>query len=300
MTQTGNKHSPGMRFLKKMYLFWCDKPIFLWSMKCFAKMRRRLVGKHVKGLLYETDNGLLIAGINDVVIGLHLGFLGNFNPGALSLLLEGMGKDSSVLLIGTHVGSLLIPIAREVGRLVGFEANPETYTLLQANVRLNNVSHVEIHNLAVGDHTGEIEFYANKINAGGSKIRPGKDAYAYHYDDPNVIRVPVVALDEFLAGQSFDLIIMDIEGSEYFALKGMQALLAASRRLQVEYIYHHLQNVSQVSNRQFLDLIEPHFNHMQIVQDPQRVYHRSDEGGFEKILNEMADQKRCADLLFTQ
>ena len=50
--------------------------------------------------------------------------------------------------------------------------------------------------------------------------------YAYFYDSPEIIKVPAGPLDDVLAGQTFDVILMDVDGSEYFALRGMQTLLA--------------------------------------------------------------------------
>ncbi|MGH7427267.1 MAG: hypothetical protein ACREJ4_02740, partial [Candidatus Methylomirabilaceae bacterium] len=57
---------------------------------------------------------------------------------------------------------------------------------------------------------------------------------------------------------------MDIEGSEYFALQGMQKILAHARVLVVEFLPHHLKNVSGVTVEQFLSVIPPHFRTLTI------------------------------------
>ena len=57
---------------------------------------------------------------------------------------------------------------------------------------------------------------------------------------------------------------MDIEGSEYFALKGMQDILSKSKLLVVEFLPCHLDNVSSVTVEQFLSVIEPHFSKLKI------------------------------------
>jgi hypothetical protein len=57
---------------------------------------------------------------------------------------------------------------------------------------------------------------------------------------------------------------MDIEGSEYYALKGMQKILSACKVLAVEFLPHHLANVSGVTVAQFTALIEPHFSKLTI------------------------------------
>ena len=73
-----------------------------------------------------------------------------------------------------------------------------------------------------------------------------------------------VRLDDILAGQSFDVVTMDVEGSEYFALRGMPRLLAGARLLQIEFLPHHLRNVSGVSVRDFLNVIPAHFTTLTI------------------------------------
>ena len=79
----------------------------------------------------------------------------------------------------------------------------------------------------------------------------------YFQDDPAIIEVPAHSLDEILAGEEFGIICMDIEGSEYFALKGMQRLLKSSHTLFVEYLPHHLRNVAGIEPKDLFDLIEP-------------------------------------------
>ena len=66
-------------------------------------------------------------------------------------------------------------------------------------------------------------------------------------------------LDELLPGESFDVVLMDIEGSEYFAFLGMQRILTYAMVLQVEFIPHHLRNVAGVSVAEFLKPIREHF-----------------------------------------
>jgi hypothetical protein len=74
----------------------------------------------------------------------------------------------------------------------------------------------------------------------------------------------VVSLDEYLEEKTFDIVVIDIEGSEYFALQGMQKMLSRCKVLVVEFLPHHLKNVSGVTVEEFLSLIEPHFTRMTI------------------------------------
>ena len=51
------------------------------------------------------------------------------------------------------------------------------------------------------------------------------------------------------------------QGSEYFALKGMQRLLASARTLAIEFLFtHHIAFVAEVEIDKFSDTILKHFN----------------------------------------
>lgn len=86
----------------------------------------------------------------------------------------------------------------------------------------------------------------------------------YYYDNPDYIKVEAVPLDDRLNESYYDLIVMDIEGSEYFALKGMQKILSCSKILQIEFVPHHLKYVSGIEVDDYLSLISPHFDRLYI------------------------------------
>ena len=135
------------------------------------------------------------------------------------------------------------------------------------------MTNVSAHNVAVGESVGEINFVLSTANSGGSKREPQVKAAKYYYDRPDTIRVPMVPFDTLVdpIDERFDLVLMDIEGSEYFALKGMQNVLSRTETLIVEFIGHHLRNVAGVSVAEFLQPIEPHFSHLYIPSTRQQV-----------------------------
>jgi FkbM family methyltransferase len=202
-------------------------------------------------------------------------------------------SDTRVCVIGTHIGSLLVPIAK---RVVGYEANPDTFKLLELNARINDLTNVCLHNLAVGDKQGKIEFYANTVNSGGSKIKPKNDLYAYHYDQPRTVTIDMVALDQH-SDETFDLILMDIEGAEYLALKGMAQKLGQCQHLQLEYIPQHLANIAEVSNSDFLATFADYFTTARIMGDAQKTFGRNQ---FACMRDDLRDRNQFADLIFSK
>lgn len=57
------------------------------------------------------------------------------------------------------------------------------------------------------------------------------------------------------SGSCFDLIVMDIEGSEYRALRGMPRILSATQALMLEVLPNYIDNIARVSVREFLEVL---------------------------------------------
>ncbi|MDZ4714246.1 MAG: FkbM family methyltransferase [Cytophagales bacterium] len=270
--------------------------------RIFSAIRKKVLGKFAQGVIYNTSNGLLAAPIDDVSVGKSLGFRGAYDTPEIVTLQKLLSKEDVVYVIGTHIGALLIPLAGVSKEIIGYEANPETFEYVSTNILLNKLGNVRLFNFAVGDTARNIQFYQNRSNSGGSKIKPVTDKYYYTYDSPKTIEVPMVSLDQHISKNQLpiaDGIVMDIEGAEYFALKGMPATLAAARFLYIEYVPHHLENVSGVSNKEFFDLILPHFSAVQFMRHYDGPIDLKQNGkGFAQLVDTLRQQEHADDLLF--
>lgn len=128
----------------------------------------------------------------------------------LESLLQGL--DAPVVLdIGAHIGcfSVAVARARPAALVHSYEASPATAGWLTRNVVANGVDRqVVVHQKAVGDHDGNIEFMDN---AAGSSLN-GMTA-----PTGTSTSVPCVTLASAFAaaGGSVDLVKIDTEGAEY-------------------------------------------------------------------------------------
>ena len=269
--------------------------LFFWQK--FMRLKRRLVGGHVEALLANGRNGLLLVDPEDQRVGHQLSFDGEYGCEEIDRLRPYVTPDSSVLFVGSHVGAIVVPIAKLCRSVVAVEANPRTFRLLQMNMLLNGCSNVETVNRAASDKEEELQFLMSRVNPGGSKRMPKVHKYMYFSDQPDIISVKGSRLDDVLPGRTFDAIFMDIEGSEYFALGGMPRLLAAAQVLCMEFVPHHLKNVSGVTVAQLLALIEPHFSKLFI---PTRNLNLTRDQ-FQPALQEMYDKDQIDDcVVFTR
>ena len=223
-------------------------------------------GPHAYGLLVKGKHGLFAVNPEDGSVTRHLLQTGLYAEHEIALADSFINSDSDVLVVGTHIGALVVPLSRLCARMDAVEANPATVELVRTNLLINRCDNVTLHPVAASDRRETLDFLQNKDNSGGSKRRPLREWDHYVYDDPQVARVDAWPLDERLATRRYDYILMDIEGSEYFALRGMQQILANSAALCVEFLPHHLTDVAGVGAAEFWSTLEPHFDWLYVPE----------------------------------
>jgi len=146
-----------------------------------------------------------------VYFGLH-----EFDDMALTLQL--LRPGDLFVDAGANVGSYTLLAASTGARCVSFEPLPATYQKLLANVGLNGwQSRVEAMNAGLGSARGEIRFTVDEDTA---------NHVANADDRGRTTLVPVVTLDETLAGQRPTLIKIDVEGYETEVIRGARQTLA--------------------------------------------------------------------------
>ena len=193
--------------------------------KIKSKKLRKKLGDNIKAIITNSENGLFAVDPEDLEVGQKLRS-GGFGIEELERLKKFTDKESKVLIVGTHIGSLAIPLSKHCKEITAIEANPKTFELLEINLQLNNIENITPHNIFANDSSEKVEFLLNTVNSGGSKRKPKKSNFLYDYDNPEVIELESHQLDNYLSEHNYDLILLDIEGSEYFAMKGMEKMFS--------------------------------------------------------------------------
>lgn len=263
--------------------------------------RSKIFGPFAKGMIYETENGLIAMPHEDMMIGKHLGFKGSWNLAEIETLKHHIKPEDTLYIVGTHVGTILIPLSKHCERIFGYEANPNTFWFLSQNIHLNDLKNTEIFNFAVGNEERKISFYKNRINTGGSKIKPVHDNFRYKFDNPEEVEVDMISLDSHISENRLppaNGIIMDIEGAEYVALQGMQKTLESARFLYMEYVPHHLKNVSGVTNEKLIKLIQPHFGTVISTKKNIEIDISESTSKLLKFLDDLDATEKSDDLIF--
>ncbi len=269
------------------------KPIF---QHLSGLLTKKIHGSCVCALITKTDVGLFAVDPEDFAVGRELRMHGKYGTDEIERVKPFLTPDSRALIVGAHIGTLAIPISKLCKEVVAIEANPNTYELLTKNITLNAASNCQAINIAASNKEETLQFLLSRSNSGGSKRVPKNKEYIYYYDKPEEVSVNAFSLDQYLDDTEFDIIVMDIEGSEYFALQGMQNILSKAKLLAVEFIPHHLKNVSGVTVAQFLSVIELHFSRLTIPTQNITV----EAPGFLPTLSDMYNREQGDEgILFT-
>ena len=286
--------------LKKLYWDFSARHVQR-KMLSTARQKKDILGTHASAILYETKNGIISMPIDDMTIGEHMAKNGDWDYSEIEIIQSYLKKEYHLYVVGTHVGTLLVPLAQKCAVVVGYEANPSTFRYLNHNILLNQIDNAKVYNLAAGDRNGRIKFLQNKINSGGSKIKPITIRKDYISDHPDEIEVEMINIKEHIEQENLpkpDAMIMDIEGSEYFALKGMGEYVDHLKFLYTEFVPHHLKNISGVDQKTFFDLITPHFNEVQFVRKSVSFSLNDEIEGFLSLIDQMFSRDEHDDLLF--
>lgn len=139
----------------------------------------------------------------------------------MAFLLHALRAEDLFVDVGANIGSYTVLAAKVVGaRVIAFEPIGSTFASLRDNIALNDVGgRVEALAACVGSSAGTVRMSAN-LDTVNHVLTPGASA-------PEAgVEVPVVSLDEQLAGRAPFLMKIDVEGYELEVLKGAARTLA--------------------------------------------------------------------------
>jgi FkbM family methyltransferase len=135
-------------------------------------------------------------------------------------IFQSIKKHSVLYDIGANIGTyvLLLSLKNPDMQVLAFEPVDHNYQSLMKNLKMNNIANVEVLKCAVGDRVGEVSF--DKADDGGGSL------FVSVKNDKLDTKVTTIDHLVFVEGMPPPTIVLiDIEGYEYKALKGMSKTL---------------------------------------------------------------------------
>jgi FkbM family methyltransferase len=177
-------------------------------------------------------HGTFYSIVNDSYIGRSLEEYGEWGQGEMYIYENFIKKDSVVVEIGSHIGSLTVPISRLCKTLFTFEPQRLLFQLLNTNLVINKIDNVFAYMYALGKENKQIllkEFDPNKIdpkeglNTGGIRL---------HQIETTINGYPIkmVRLDDVIPKElKISFIKIDAETMELDIIEGAEALIKKDR-----------------------------------------------------------------------
>ncbi len=140
---------------------------------------------------------------------------------------------------GSNIGLSILYFKKvyPMAQIIGFEPHPVIYKTLQHNINVNNLNNVVIHQKAMSEEQGDLDFYLDEDDLGALNMglvgRPGQSE-----------KITVVAdtLSNYIT-TDIDLLKLDIEGAEEGVLRQLyeSGALNKVKNIVCEY-HHHIEN----------------------------------------------------------
>ncbi|MCJ7856664.1 FkbM family methyltransferase [Lachnospiraceae bacterium NSJ-143] len=220
------------------------------------------IGLKNKSMVTSVNGGVIAVNADDFIFGvpseewglaMFLSTYGHFEYGTETLFESIVEEGMSVLDIGANLGMFTLRALRKGAVVYAYEPTPSIFKILEQNIKNNGFnSKVALFNNAVFNEEKTIEFSITEGTCGQSNNLFSKEGTL------GSVMVKTVVIDEHLKHvEKIDIIKMDIEGSEYFALKGMRKTIEKNPQIKIimEFAPGHLKR-ADVKPIDLIDLIE--------------------------------------------
>jgi FkbM family methyltransferase len=208
-----------------------------------------LLQERIQPVIFATTSGITVVQAKEFLFAIpaqelrlaaYLSKYGYFEKGTEVLFKKFIESGMNIVDVGANLGIYTLHAAKGGANVYAYEPTPFIYNLLKENIELNGFTgsnRVRTFNTAVGEKDGETAFTVYKeLNGHNTMFPTGADG--------EEITVPVVSLDSHLpAGISVDIVKIDVEGSEWLVLKGMQRIISENPDIKIfmEFATVHLE-----------------------------------------------------------
>jgi FkbM family methyltransferase len=194
--------------------------LFLGYFLLFTRLNRFIKIKKNGYRIYFTKN---VLALNN--------FVDNKSRSEEEFIFKKLLKKNGVYVdVGANIGTLCLlagSCSNDI-KIYGIEANPKTFNNLRSNIYLNNLSNIQLLNVALGEKNGVIEFENRGTDDQNSVI-------SNRSNQSKVVSVEMKRFDDLMVLPHISLLKIDVEGYELFVLKGMEKNLKNCDLIYFEY-----------------------------------------------------------------
>ena len=209
----------------------------------------------------------------------------NYDLQETQFVINNVKVGNTVLDLGAHVGYytfLLASLVGENGKVYSFEPQLHLFTLIQQSIKENGYKgRIIAENCCVGSLTKKGQF-AQHQGAGDYGCTHMLTSALPFYDDMTVESIDVINLDDYHFPSAIDFMKIDIEGSEYLALKTFKDRLKKDKPIILSEVNKPLlAHVSKVSSKEYITLLRNYGYECYVLNNDRETRERIDDTSVE-------------------
>ncbi len=241
------------------------------SLQLYKKAKKILTGSGLGNLyVFQLLNNFILNRLNtgyvevqghkmflDSKDSMNLSINGVYEEFETGLFQKEIKKGDVILDIGANIGYFTLIFANlvgETGKVYAFEPDSTNFSILEKNIKLNGYNNIILINKAVSDNTGKLKLFLSDDSNGDHRTYDSNDGR-------ELIEIDSVSIDDYFStlNKKVNFIKMDIQGAEYFAIKGMVDVLNSNEKIKMltEFWPVGFQR-SGVKTKDYLDIMLKH------------------------------------------
>lgn len=217
---------------------------FLWKSPFLPTTVARVIYKRLAKLGTPPDHpftrdffGIRYQGNLNNNIDFNIYFYGAFEKPLLYFLRDAhaaLGRNDSVFVdVGANIGQHSLFMSRHAGHVHSFEPFDKVRARLQSQINNNQLANIRVHPLGLSNENARLPFFAP---TGSNEGIGSFDASTTSKGNVSIGELELVRGDDYFPQAGIvrvDMMKMDVEGFEKFALQGLRATLIRTRPLLV-------------------------------------------------------------------
>ncbi len=150
-------------------------------------------------------------------------------------------RNPSIIDCGSNIGMSILFFKRIFpnAKIIGFEPDKETFSLLKKNIDQNNLSNVTVHNIALAKKEGTSTFYSDADTKGNLAMSITKSKQGLNLIKKS--KVTTAKLSSYVT-KNVDFLKMDIEGAELQVLEDLDETKKIHYVKEMVIEYHYSNN----------------------------------------------------------
>lgn len=212
----------------------------------------------------QLDGFQIFSAADDAAVGRYVREA-NYEPEVTAVFRRLLRPGMAVIDIGANIGYFSMLAATLVGpsgHVLAVEPNPRNARLLEASRRVNGFDNVVVCQTAAGRETGLLVLNTSHSNGTTSGLPPEVN------DLLGATTVPCVTIDALVGDtRRIDFVKIDVEGAEYNALLGAEAMIRRCRPIIVsEFSPDLMPGISGVSGPDYLSWLIAHGYALSVIE----------------------------------